>query len=92
VAEPFSKWGGTSARQKIIENLSFELVTVTSKALKYDVITYTPYKGLNYTILDKITSLSKRIGEPPEVQISCCRGDPWSSASLGLIIRFILTE
>jgi len=27
---------------------------VTSQALKYDVITYTPYEGLNYTILDKI--------------------------------------
>jgi len=26
------------------------LVTVTSQALKYDVITYTPYEGLNYTI------------------------------------------
>jgi len=28
---------------------------VTSQALKYDVITYTPYEGLNYTILDKTT-------------------------------------
>jgi len=28
------------------------LAIVTSKALKYDVITYTPYEGLNYTILD----------------------------------------
>jgi len=34
--------------------LWFELSTVTSQALKYDVITYTPYEGLNYTILDKI--------------------------------------
>jgi len=34
-----------------------ELVTVTSQALKYDVITYTPYEGLNYTILYKITPL-----------------------------------
>jgi len=32
-----------------------ELATVTSKAWKYDVIAYTPYEGLNYTILDKIT-------------------------------------
>jgi len=47
------KVGGTSARQKIMENLSFELAPVTSQAFKYDVITYTPYKGLNYTILDK---------------------------------------
>jgi len=33
----------------------FELATVTSQALKYDVITYTPYEGQNYNILDKIT-------------------------------------
>jgi len=33
------------------------LATVTSQALKYDVITYTPYGGLNYTILDKTTPL-----------------------------------
>jgi len=34
-----------------------ELAIVTSQALKYDVITYAPYEGLNYTILDKITIL-----------------------------------
>jgi len=34
-------------------SLRFELATVTSQALKYGVITYTPYGGLNYTILDK---------------------------------------
>jgi len=34
--------------------LGFELATVTSQALKCDVITY---EGLNYTILDKITPL-----------------------------------
>ena len=45
------------------------MATVTSQALKYDVITYTPYEGLNYTILDKITPLWKHIGEPPEIQI-----------------------
>ena len=28
----------------------------------YDVITYTPYEGLNYIILDKIKPLWKRIG------------------------------
>ena len=48
--------------------LQFELATVTSQALKYDVTTYTPYEGLNYTILDKIKPLWKRIGEPPEIQ------------------------
>jgi len=59
VAEPFSKWGGTtSARQKNYRKfLLFELATVTSQALNYDVITYTPYEGLNYTILEKITQL-----------------------------------
>ena len=54
----------------------FELATVTSKALKYDVIAYTPYEGPNYPILDNITPLWKRIGEPPEIQIGCYRGDP----------------
>jgi len=29
--------------------LWFELATVTPQALKYDVITYTVYEGLNYT-------------------------------------------
>jgi len=37
--------------------LCFELATVTSQALKYNVITYTPCEGLNYTILDKVTPL-----------------------------------
>jgi len=35
----------------------YDLATVTSQELKYDVITYTPYKGLNCTILDKTTPL-----------------------------------
>jgi len=30
------------------------LATVTSETLEYDVITYTPYEGINYTILDKM--------------------------------------
>jgi len=56
LAEHFSKWGGhKSARQKNYKKfLWFELATVTSQAWKYDVITYTPDEGLNYTILDKI--------------------------------------
>jgi len=33
------------------------LATVTSQVLKYDVITYTPYEGLIYTILAKIPPL-----------------------------------
>jgi len=58
VAEPFSKWRGTSARQKNYRKfLWFEWATVTSQALKYDVITYTPYECLNYAVLDKITPL-----------------------------------
>jgi len=58
VAEPFSKWGGTSARQKSYRKfLQFGLATVTSQAMRYDVITYAPYEGIKYTILDKITPL-----------------------------------
>jgi len=58
VAETLSKWGGTSAGQKNYRKLlQFELATVTSQALKYDVITCTPYEGQNYTFLDKITPL-----------------------------------
>jgi len=60
VAGTFFKVGGTSARQKHYRKvLWFQLVTVTSQALEYDVITYTPCEGLNYTILDKITPLWK---------------------------------
>jgi len=52
----FFKVGGTSARQTTLENfLWFELATMTSQLLKCDVITNTPYEGLNCTILDKIT-------------------------------------
>jgi len=59
------------------------LATVTSQALKYDVITYTPSEGLNYTKLDKITPLSKRIGEPLEIQIGCYRGYSGQQCHLG---------
>ena len=73
----FFKVGDTSARQKDYRKfLRFELATVTSQALKYDVITYTSYEGLTYTIFDKFTPLWKRIDEPPEIQIGCYRGDP----------------
>jgi len=37
--------------------LWLELATVTSQALEYYVITYTPGEGPNYTILDKTTPL-----------------------------------
>jgi len=44
----FFKVGGTSARQKNYgEFLWFELATVTSQALNYDVITYTPYENVS---------------------------------------------
>jgi len=77
VAEPFSKWGGTSSRQKYYRKILWlELATVTSQALKYGVITCIPYEGLNYIILDKITLVWKRIGEPPQIQTGCYRGDP----------------
>jgi len=78
VAEPFSKWGGTSTRHKknCVNFKLFEPAIVTSQALKYDVITYAPYEGLNSTKTDNITPLWKRIGEPPEIQISCYRGEP----------------
>jgi len=63
--------------------LWFELATVTSQALKYDVITYTPYERIYCAILDKTTPLRKRIGEPPEIQIGCYRGDPGHQRHLG---------
>jgi len=54
----FLKVGGHKSRQKAYRKfLWFELAIVTSQALKYYVITYAPYEGLNYTILDKITPL-----------------------------------
>jgi len=50
----FSKWGGTSSRQKNYRKiLWFELAIVTSQALKYGVIVCTPSEGL--IILDIIT-------------------------------------
>ena len=68
----FKVGGGTSARQKYYRKFMwFDLATITSQALKYDVITYTSYEGLNYIIWDKITPLWKRIGEPSEIQIGC---------------------
>jgi len=63
-------------KKKLQQILCFELATVTSQTLKYDVIAYAPYECLNYTILDKTRPLWKRIGEPPEIQIGCYRGDP----------------
>jgi len=44
-------------KKKLYQILWFDLATVTSQTLKYDVITYTPYEGLNYTVLDKTAPL-----------------------------------
>ena len=69
--------------KKYRKSLWFELSTVTSQALTYEVITYTLYERLNYTILDKIRPLWKRIGEPPEIQIGCYRGYPGQQDNSG---------
>ena len=66
---------------------------IATQAFKYDVIAYTPYEGINYTVVDKIKPLWKRTDEPPEIQIGCYRGDPGQQRySALLIIRFVLTE
>jgi len=72
----FSKVGGTSARQKIynIFVIWIENCDVTSIEI-WCHYPYTPYEGLINTILDKITPLRKRIGEPPEIEIGRYRGD-----------------
>ena len=44
---------------------------------------HTPYEGLNYTILDKLTPLLKCIAELPEIQIGYYRGDPGQQRHLG---------
>ena len=38
-------------KNKLLQILWFELATVTSQALEYDVIIYISYKGLNYSHL-----------------------------------------
>jgi len=54
----FFKRGGHKCTLKNYRKfLWFQLATVTSQALKFDVIAYTPYEVLNYTILDKTTPL-----------------------------------
>jgi len=49
------------------------MATMTSQALKYDVITYALCGRFKFHYF---TPLWKRIGEPPEIQIGCYRGDP----------------
>jgi len=85
VEEPCLKWGAqVDVKKKLYQILWFELATVTSQALNYDVITYTLYEGLNYTTetYPWTTCNSNRL----------LQGRPRSSASFGLIIRFILTD
>jgi len=57
VAEPFSKWGAQVHVKKIIKNFWLECTAVTSQALKYDVMIYTPYEGLHDTIANNVTPL-----------------------------------
>jgi len=46
----FFKVGGHNARRKNCRKfLQFELAIMTSQTLKSDVITYTPYEGINCT-------------------------------------------
>ena len=71
-----SRGAQVHVEKRLWQILWFELATVMSQALEYDIITYASYEGLNYTILDKTTPLWRRIGEPPEIQIGCYRGDP----------------
>jgi len=97
VTEPFSKWGDTSAGQTTVEKfcgMNWQLWRHKHWNMTSLHNTYTPYEGLksklhyfrqNYTTI-------KRIGEPPEIQIDWYRCDSMSSASLALIIRFILTD
>jgi len=81
----FFKVGGNKCTSKNFRKcLWFQLETVTSQVLKYDFITYIPYEGINYAILNKITPLWKRIGEPAEIQIGCYRDDPGQQCRSGL--------
>jgi len=75
----FFKMVGTSARQKKHRKfLWFELVSVTSQALEYDISTY------NYTTVKTYRLTTWNSNE-------LLQGRPRLTASLGLIIRFILT-
>ena len=78
MVEPFSKWGGTSAHQKNCKKFFVVWISncdVTSIEVWRHYIC-TPFEGLNYTNLDKITQLWKRISEPHETKIGCYRGHP----------------
>jgi len=53
----FQSGGHKCTSKKLNKILWFDMATVTSQALKYDVIIYAPYEGLHYTIVDKVTPL-----------------------------------
>ena len=62
----FFKVGGNKCMPKNYrEFLRLKVATVMSQALKYDAIIYTPYVGLNYTILDEITPLLLQLTASP---------------------------
>jgi len=65
---------------------------VTSQALKYDVITCTPYEGINYTISDKIKPLRKRINEPTEIRIDCYQRWATTTLKVGLLQLLLFAE
>jgi len=56
---------------------------------RFTFSSYTIWRS-KYTISDKVTPLWKCICEPPEIQIGGYWGDSRSTASLGLITRFML--
>ena len=78
VTEPFSKWGGHKCTSKKLYNIFAVWIgncDVTSTEIWRHYL-YTIWRS-KYTILDKITPLWKRIGEPPG-QIS----EIWSQITL----------
>jgi len=72
----------------------FELATVTPQALKYDVIKYTPYEfhHMELRYFRKNYNTMKTYRWTTWNSNRLLQGRPRSSASLGLIIRFILTD
>jgi len=93
VADPFSKWGGTSPRQRNYRKfLWFEWAIVTSSALKYDVITYTLCGSFKFHYFRQKYTTIKTYRWTTWNSNRLLQGGPRLTASLGIIIRFILTE
>jgi len=88
MVEPFSKWGGTSARQKYINFLWFELAIVTSHALKRDVITCTPYERSKLHYLRQNYTTMKTYRWNTWNSIRLLRGRPRSTTLLEPMILF----